>query len=396
MTQLNSPIRQSNTAARVAASALWKQNRDESLRATFGDLEFTFGKDALKEVRNNLTKAAILAAPQVKAVRDRPAAPAAADANTENFFRASMHISRADIMAALGDPETMATIAGEVAPFVGILTSFKKAGTDWYSVITNYRDKGALKPSALNFAEGNATAAFQAIQKIVQANLIRDTTSAVRNTAVLGAKIAGVLGDLGTGSTAIIGLANSIATITATLVSLGMDIREKIAANALLAHPEQLDLNAFKVSPLLGCYFLTCSNTSHILALTQNEIQGEGAPIVAKVEAMRKAGLDNVINIAKKQIASSRLQLLLLKDNRGTKMESGANKWEMMKKMEANRGQAGHIGAARAQGMVVVDFAYSGQGPAANPAAMLQANNQQKFNDQVRSSTPNPPVQGSR
>ena len=97
--------------------------------------------------------------------------------------------------------------------------------------------------------------------------------------------------------------------------------QELIEGNKILENPSQLDLKVFKASPLLGCYLLTCSDTSSVINFSLAEIGTPGW--MDKVEKMKKKGFDTLVKLATKEITSSRLYLDGLKSDKGTHSEMG-------------------------------------------------------------------------
>jgi len=113
-----------------------------------------------------------------------------------------------------------------------------------------------------------------------------------------------------------IGLANAAASLGLQLFYLGLDIKDMRAGNARLAKPNSLDSTVFNECPILGCYLLTCTDTSNIVNLLVEDIGSPGW--MSRVEAMKRTQLDPLLKIATKNITSSRLQLDGLSTNKGT------------------------------------------------------------------------------
>ena len=87
---------------------------------------------------------------------------------------------------------------------------------------------------------------------------------------------------------------------------LGQEIADMRAGNKRLEKPDSLDIRV-RECPILGCYLLTCSDTSQVGNFFVAEIGLPGW--MDRVEAMKKTKMDPMLKIAKKAISDSHLQL---------------------------------------------------------------------------------------
>jgi hypothetical protein len=138
----------------------------------------------------------------------------------------------------------------------------------------------------------------------------------VRNTAAASTKIAGLFADMGTATTAAIGTASALSKLIQELYILGRDYTEMKAGNKRLIDPGTLDMTVFKDCPILGCYIISCSDTSMVANFFVADMGLPGW--MDKVEKMKKTQLDPLIKNANKAIVSSHLTLDGLKANKGT------------------------------------------------------------------------------
>ena len=147
------------------------------------------------------------------------------------------------------------------------------------------------------------------------------TVGTGQQTLATGAKIGGLFADFGTATTVSIGIANSLASLGLTLYGLGLDIKDMRAGNKRLATPNTLNLTVFQECPILGCYLLTCADTSAVANMFIADIGLPGW--MDKVEAMKKKQMDPMLKIANKNIMGSRLQLEGLGSDKGTHAKQG-------------------------------------------------------------------------
>lgn len=225
-----------------------------------------------------------------------------------------------DVIEAIGG-EVFKELVAEVTPVLGVVTSavkLVKAGKavaqDGYNL---YKSDGYRQ----GFRMGDPYAAAEAIQIIIKRDLAQHSVKLAQQSVATGAKIGGLFADFGTATTAGIGVANAMASLGLTLVSLGLDIKDMRAGNKRLASPSTLNLTVFNECPILGCYLLTCADTSAVANMFIADIGLPGW--MDKVELMKKKQMDPMLKIATKDISSSRLQLEGLGSDKGTHTKKG-------------------------------------------------------------------------
>jgi len=225
-----------------------------------------------------------------------------------------------DVMTAIG-AEAVQNLVAEVAPVVGIIRSgykladaAKTVATDGYELYKSAEWKGGFLP-------GDAVAAAGAVQDLIKRDLGKHSIQMGQQALATGTKIAGLFADLGTATTAGIGLANALASLGLELFYLGLDIKDLRAGNKLLAKPDDLDLNVFTKCPILGCYLVTCADTSSVANFFVADIGLPGW--MDRIEKMKKTQMDPLLRIATRDINASRLQLEGLSSNKGTFAEPG-------------------------------------------------------------------------
>lgn len=212
-------------------------------------------------------------------------------------------------------------IVAEIVPVLGILVSGGKLAKAAVDVVKAGHDLYKFEDYASGIRSGDPMAAAMAVKTLIERDLVRHSVKLAQQTAATALKIAGTLGDGGTATTAAVGLANALASLGLELYALGIAIKEMRAGNKRLATPETLDLTVFDECPILGCYLLTCADTSAVVNFFINDMGQSGW--MAKVEELKKTKMDPLVKIAKKNIGASKIQLTGLSQNKGTFPDPG-------------------------------------------------------------------------
>jgi hypothetical protein len=249
------------------------------------------------------------------------APPAGIRSAIDSFIRECADVSDInDVVEAIGS-QAFSDLVGEITPIIGILWSGKKLVQATAAVVEDARNLYKHSYYRSGFRAGEPQAAADAIKTIITRDLACHSVDVARQAASTGAKIAGCFADLGTATTVGIGLANALAGLGLQLFALGIDIKDMKAGNARLVSPDTLDATVFGECPILGCYLITCADTSAVVDLYLNDIGTPGW--MDKVEKLKRENMDPLLTIAKKAIKSSHLQLEGLASNKGTINEKG-------------------------------------------------------------------------
>jgi hypothetical protein len=314
----------------LAMSAIAKA-RNENLRNLFDGTELTFAKySRQKSIKNALSDAASLASQTRKLVKGVQSGSTTASAisqagdihsNGVEFIQIASGITDySDVVSAVSS-EVLHSLVSEMTPFIGVITSSLKSVSSWRAVVANARDLYKSDYYLEGVLPGDPSAAAEAVIETIKRFLAANTAEAVANTASAATKIAGLFADLGTATTAAVGAARAAAKLIQELAILGRDYRDMKAGNALLKDPGRLNLNVFKVCPILGCYLIACSDSSMVLNFFVADIGLPGW--MTKIEKMKKSQLDPLIKNATKAIVSSHLTLEGLKTTKGTVAPKG-------------------------------------------------------------------------
>ena len=211
------------------------------------------------------------------------------------------------------DGTSMATKAASVP---GIIFSAGKLAMTTKKVVEDGHNLYKHAERKEGFRPGDPAAACDAVKSLIQRDLAKHSVDLARQATATGAKIAGACVDLGTGTNAALGTANALAGLGLRLFQLGIDIKDLRAGNARLRKPDTIDHTVFAECPILGCYLLTCADTSSVANLFIGDIGLPGW--MDKVEKMKKEKMDPLLKVASKAIDASSLQLDGLQSNKGT------------------------------------------------------------------------------
>ena len=166
------------------------------------------------------------------------------------------------VVAALGP--IIDEIVAAVTPYIGMVTGGVKALAGWGTAAKLAYQRSGHEDRAGAFAPGDPSAAFDAVLRIIDRELIQTVRKATTETVATLTQGVFTLVDFGALSGPLLGAAKALANLTARIYLLARDYREVKAANALLKLGA-LNLELFKINPLLGCYIVACSDTSAVI-----------------------------------------------------------------------------------------------------------------------------------
>ncbi|GAC18179.1 hypothetical protein [Paraglaciecola arctica] len=225
-----------------------------------------------------------------------------------------------DIITALTS-EVLNELISEIIPFISVAASALKTAKAAKAVATDAKSLYHSREYKSGFRGGDPLAAAEAVITLIKRNLAKDSINLARHSAATGGKIAGLVLDGGTATTAAIGMCNAVAALGMELFTLGLEIKEMQAGNKRLSSPATLDFTVFNECPILGCYMLTCADTSTVANFFIADIGMPGW--MDKVEEIKKKKMDPLLKLATKDIEKSRLQLSGLQSDKGTHTKKG-------------------------------------------------------------------------
>ncbi|MEN9630949.1 MAG: hypothetical protein RJA10_4177 [Pseudomonadota bacterium] len=293
----------------------------------FTGTELKFGKAAMASNAKGALQSGKSLASSVKKVKDgtsmatKAASVPGIKEACENFIQQCADIDDiGDVVAAIGG-EAFKELLAEVTPVLGIVYSAGKLVIATKKVVEDGRNLYKHAERKEGFRPGDPAAACDAVKLLIQRDLAKHSVDLARQATTTGGKIAGVCVDLGTGTNAALGTASALAGLGLRLFQLGIDIKDMRAGNARLRKPDTIDHTVFAECPILGCYLLTCADTSSVANLFIGDIGLPGW--MDRVETMKKEKMDPLLKVASKAINRSNLQLDGLQANKGTFVKKG-------------------------------------------------------------------------
>lgn len=218
----------------------------------------------------------------------------------------------AQVQGALGPVFT--EFLTNVTPFVGTIKSGRQAIIKWGQAAKGLYSKHKMVEASNSFAPGDPAAAFAAILVIQQREVDMYATSASSYTVSAAAKAAFTAADFGAVSGPVLGAAETLALLVQKIYLFARDWNEMNDANKLLL-VSACDLNLFKTCPLLGCYLIANSNTSHVINMAVGDYGKAGWKF--EVEAMVIKARP-VFEKARSVIQGSRYELAGMRGMKGT------------------------------------------------------------------------------
>jgi hypothetical protein len=277
------------------------------------------GKDLLsagKDVYSNIKTAATGASAATKAAIN-PAFRGAVN----TFMSNCAGVENIEGVITLIGSEATKNLITEVTPVLGVISSAGKLAAAGKQVAQDGYNLYKSADYKAGFRTGDPCAAADAVITIIKRDLAVHSIDLGQQSASTGLKIAGLFADLGTASNVAVGLTSALATLGLKLYVLGQEVADMRVGNKWLAKPDDLKITVFSDCPILGCYLLTCSDTSTVGNLFISDIGQPNWNI--RFEEMKKTKMDPMLKIATKAIKDSHLQLDGLSSNKGTFEEKG-------------------------------------------------------------------------
>lgn len=198
-------------------------------------------------------------------------------------------------------------LASAIAPGLGLVKSASMTMYHSIMLAANARKVVQLEAAEPAIAAGDPAAALLAVQELAKRETAHSAGRMASYAAETGGKLVGTFIDGGTATAAVVGAAATITRMVITLNAIRVDVLEMRAANQLLAKPDTLDATLFAKSPLLGCYFLVCADTSTIVNFMFRNLGKPGFQY--EVEKACKDHLDTTLKIASHLVYEHRMKL---------------------------------------------------------------------------------------
>ena len=232
-----------------------------------------------------------------------------------------------ELMDLLTDiiPDFVAELAGAVAPYVSLVPGTRKAVQN--TVQTCLAEYKWVKASGHKeaFGAGDPAAAAAAIIRMIERKRNKHARLAAIYTTDVTVKAAAITADaasfgvptVSAVATPLMGFATAVANLGLKIFLLARDLYEMKQANKILRSPSSIAISVdlIHTCPLLGCYFIACSNHSDIINFL---IEDMGAPgWQDDVEVLMKNHVHPMIGYARGAISSSRLEVDGLQMSKG-------------------------------------------------------------------------------
>lgn len=231
-------------------------------------------------------------------------------------------------------PGVLVQLAAEIAPCLGIITS---GGSALVGYITLAKSQYQLDQMQMHqermLVLDNPAKALDAIVVVFRRERNAVGAAAAINTAAFGVKAAGFFLDLGSATSAVAGLASTIAKLAITIRTIVRDITERNEANRLMLHPIQVSI--FKECPIIGAYYVCCAPTSVLVNAVFTRWWKHG--VKGEIERNVAHHVAPVRESARALIKDYRFEITTLKRFPGVLAENSDN----LKAMEKNKGKSG-------------------------------------------------------
>ena len=175
------------------------------------------------------------------------------------------------------------------------------------------------------FDPGNPYAAAVAVRRVVERERNHHTRlagiygadAAIKATSIMMDTASFGIPTVSAVVTPLAGFAKAMAMLSLRVHLLGRDFYEKYKANRILGQSSSVALSAdlFEKCPILGCYFLACSNTSDVINFVVDDIGCSGWKF--DVEKLVRDSIAPMIEVAREAIGDSRLEVDGLQMSKG-------------------------------------------------------------------------------
>lgn len=162
-------------------------------------------------------------------------------------------------------------------PIISLVADGTKMLAQWGQAIYKGYKQYDASTHAFALDSGNAAAAFDAVRTLLARETANQVAKASITSAAFGANVA-LHAAKGAGAVLApaVGAAKAAANAARVIAKFAIEYRETVLVNKVLKNPENLDLRAFKVCPLLGAYMLACAETSDLVAMLFDEFGQSG------------------------------------------------------------------------------------------------------------------------
>jgi hypothetical protein len=321
----------STSSADIAAFAVLARRRRELLQETFGGCRLKLEKLENAKSAYDVYKDAKEVVDQVKTAASA-AGKAAADSLLKKLFDGMDWVTVVPLIGgALHEVQKEVSAFLSSVPCLGSIESGAKALWYFGNAAERAWTSHKVEQKSAVIRSGDPRAACLAVVEIIDMarneNLVKGSINATHAAATAGMFFV----DGGAISGPVAGAAKAAANICQSLYLWARDIKEMIKGNEALGNPDNLNADVFKISPVLGAYLMTESNTSDLLSFMISDI---GLPQWMNKIEMMLPQLNYVQDEAGKLIRSGRLRLEGIETNMWK--YRGLSRWEKFKTKASN------------------------------------------------------------
>lgn len=228
-------------------------------------------------------------------------------------------------------PDFIGEVAASVTPYIGVgISGSKSIRHVVQGAKTQYKLSMAREHTQKGFGQGNPLAAAQALERIIQRERNRHSELAAlfgSDTVVKGAGLACDALSFGAPTVSLIvtptsGVIAGLAALSLAIFQIAQNIKEMREGNKILAHQGTVKLSheLFNACPILGCYFIACSNTSDIINFLVDDIGVPGWNL--DVEVMARNHIHPMVGYARDTIQASPFAIEGLELSKGVVMDA--------------------------------------------------------------------------
>ncbi|GJI88166.1 MULTISPECIES: hypothetical protein [Duganella] len=227
------------------------------------------------------------------------------------------------ILAELG-VEFMADFISSALPLVQQVKAGAKAASNWGTAAMDWHKAQKTTVQRGFLLPGDARDACDAVAALLRTSRNEHAALAAIQTTQLAVSTAGLFADLGGVTGPAVAAASAIATTCQKIMIMGARYKEMKKVNQILSASamEALSSNIFRVSPLLGCYYLANNSTSSVLNILCDNIIEDGW--MAQWEQNKRQHLDPLLTECARFISESRYVLDPVRQNKGMFVEKSS------------------------------------------------------------------------
>jgi hypothetical protein len=226
------------------------------------------------------------------------------------------------IIAELG-AEFLVEFFSSALPIVQQVKAGAQAASNWGTAASDWHKARKTTVQRTFLLPGNARDACDAVGTLLRTSRNEHAALAAIQTTQLATSTAGLFADLGGVTGPAVAAASAVAKTCQKVVIMGARYKEVKQVNLILSTTpaEHLTSNIFKVSPLLGCYYLANNTTSNVLNILSDNIIEDGW--MTQAELNIKNHLNPLIKECQRFILESRYVLDPIRFNKAMYVEKG-------------------------------------------------------------------------